>query len=222
MTRTLLLLIAGAATAVTTPATALPLKADLAMRSDYRNRGLSVTNRRPVLQGSFTLDLPKGSYAVLAVSPFKNDGRGVEAVVGAGLARSWKGTQFQLSGSASLYPGQWRDNLFELGATATRPFGPVEASLSLVYAPPQRATAHGHNLYSAVSGRLPLAHTPLAVRGTVGVETGALGHGKRDWSLGADVQWRGLTLGADWVGSGRNAANPMGRNGLVFSVSRGI
>lgn len=222
MTRTLFLLFAGAATAVATPATALPLKADLAMRSDYRNRGLSVTNRRPVLQGSFTLDLPKGGYALLAVSPFKNEGRGFEAIVGAGIARRWKGTQFQLSASASLYPGQWRDDLYELGLSATRPFGPVELGLSLVYAPPQKSTAHGHNLYSALSGRVPIAKTPFALRGSVGVEHGALGHGKRDWALGADVQWLGLTLGADWIGSGKNAANPMGRNGLVFSVSRGI
>lgn len=222
MTRTLLLLLAGAATIGATPAAALPLKADLAMRSDYRNRGLSMTNRRPVLQGNFTLDLPKGSFALLGVSPFKNEGRGVEAVLGAGIARRWQGTEFQLSGSASLYPGQWRDNLFELGLSATRPFGPVELGVSLVYAPPQRSTAHGYNLYSAVNGRVPLAQTPLALRGTAGVESGALGHGKRDWSLGAEVEVQHLVLGADWVGSSRTAANPMGRSALVFSVSRGL
>ncbi|WP_114229157.1 MULTISPECIES: TorF family putative porin [Sphingomonas] len=214
----LLLLVAGLAT----PVVALPLKADFAMRSDYRNRGLSVTNRRPVLQGNFTLDLPAGGFALAAVSPFTNDGRGVELVLGGGISRKWRGTEFQLSANASLYPGQWRDNLFEIGASATRPVGPVELGVSLVYAPPQRSTGHGANLYSAVSARLPLAHTPFALRGTAGIESGALGHGKRDWSLGSEVEVRGLTLGADWVGSSRTAADPMGRSALVFSVSREI
>lgn len=216
-----LLLLSLALTAAT-PAAALPLKADLAMRSDYRNRGLSVTNRRPVLQGNFNLELPKGGYALLGVSPFKNEGRGLELVAGSGFARKWLGADLELSATASLYPGQWRDNLYELGASASRPFGPVELGLQLVYAPPQRSTAHGHNFYSAITGRLPLAHTPFALCGSAGVENGAIGHGKRDWSLGAEVEVRHLTLGADWIGSSRTAANPMGRSALVFSVSRGI
>lgn len=222
MSRTAHSLLAGVALIVATPAIAGPLKADLAMRSDYRNRGLSMTARRPVLQGNFTLDLPQGTYALLAVSPFRNEGRGVEAVVGGGITRRWNGTEFSLSGSASLYPGQWRDNLFEVGVSATRPIGPVECSVAFTYAPPQRSTGHGHNLYSAASARLPLGHGPFALRGAIGLESGALGHGKRDWAIGADVQALGVTLGADWVDSGKTAADPMGRGALVFSVSRGI
>jgi uncharacterized protein (TIGR02001 family) len=220
MMRSFLLLPLVACLAV--PAAATPLTAQMAMRSDYRNRGLSVTNRRPVLQGSFNLALPKGSSAYAAISPFKNQGRGVELVLGAGLERKVRGTAVQFSANYSLYPGVWRDNLLELGVSATRPFGPVELGIGLVYAPPQRSTGHGHNLYSAVTGRLPLAHTPFALRATAGVERGAIGHGKRDWALGGEVAVHGLTLGADWVGSSRTAANPMGRSALVFSVSRGI
>lgn len=223
MTRTLLLL-AGAATALATsaPAAARPFKADLAMRSDYRNRGLSVTNRRAVLQGSFSLDLPAGTYALLAASPFKNEGRGVELQAGGGIVRRWRGTQFQLSANASLYPGQTRDNLYELGLSASRPFGPVELGLSFIYAPPQRSTGHGHNLYSLANARLPLGGTPFALRAAAGLESGALGHGKRDWSLGAELDLKGVTLGADLVGTAHNGANPMGRNRLVLSVSRGL
>ena len=107
MTRALYLplLIGGLCAA---PAVALPVRADLAMRSDYRDRGLSVTGRRPVLQASATIDLPRGTYALLAASPIGNGGRGVELAAGAGLVRRWRGVEVDLSVNASLYPGRWR------------------------------------------------------------------------------------------------------------------
>ena len=122
------------------PATAAPpVSVEVAVVSDYRWRGLSLTDRRPTPQATVTVDGPRGSYAFLWGPRFVNSGPDVEVQLGGGIAREVTGTTLDLSAAYSLYPGVKGLNLFELTGTASRPVGPVELGLTLVFAPGQRS-----------------------------------------------------------------------------------
>jgi uncharacterized protein (TIGR02001 family) len=148
-------------------AAASPVSLEVAVVSDYRWRGLSLTDPRPTPQATLTANGPRGSYAFLWGSPVANSGPDVEVQLGGGIAQEVAGTTLDLSAAYSLYPGVKGSNLFELTGTASRPLGPVELGLTLVYAPVQRSTGGKRNLYTEVSGRVPVAKG-LAVRGTLG------------------------------------------------------
>ncbi|MCW3798037.1 hypothetical protein OMW55_09500 [Sphingomonas sp. BN140010] len=68
---------------------------------------------------------------------------------------------------------------------------------------------------------MPVGRSRVALCGPAGIEPGAFGGGKRDWSTRVDYDLGGAALNLSRVGSARARAGQLGRNGLVLSVSRG-
>jgi hypothetical protein len=62
--------------------------------------------------------------------------------------------------------------------------------------------------------------TPLALSGSFGIEDGAFGDRKRDWTLGVSGEVAGFALGAGYVDTVRAGAGRLGRAGLVLSAGR--
>ena len=76
------------------------------------------------------------------------------------------------------------------------------------------------NAYIGVSGSHPIVGG-LSGSGSVGLENGAFGNWKKDWSLGLALDVASFTIGATYGDSARNGGDPNGKPGLVLSVSRG-
>ncbi|WP_294173178.1 TorF family putative porin [uncultured Sphingomonas sp.] len=76
------------------------------------------------------------------------------------------------------------------------------------------------NRYAALDVSLPLPCTPLTLSGALGIEDGAFGDRKRDWSLGLSGEIAGFALGASYVDTARADAGRLGRAGLALFAGR--
>lgn len=205
------------------------------IQSDYRFRGLSLSDRRPAANATLTLATSHGLYASVWAGTL-DDHNGTDGEVDAILGWTHRTDWADLSAGGIYYafPGG-HGAAAELFADVAVPFGPLRGTLGVNYAPSQRAIG-GDNLY--VHGRLSAAipGTALTLHVAGGHEHGGLvtgdsfgRTGKWDWQLGADYGWRGLTFGLAWVGNSLAAdqapsasARTMARNGIVAALSIGF
>ena len=108
----------------------------------------------------------------------------------------------------------------ELISRASAAIGPAEAGLTVAWAPAQGNLGGRSNRYAALDVSLPLPCTPLTLSGALGIEDGAFGDRKRDWSLGLSGEIAGFALGASYVDTARADAGRLGRAGLALSAGR--
>jgi uncharacterized protein (TIGR02001 family) len=208
--------------------------------SDYRFRGISQTDRRFAVQGTFTLSHSSGFYATVwgsSIDDYVAAGGDQEIDLIAGWHHSWNGTTLDMGvlyyyypNSAAFVPG-YNSDFVEPYVSVAHTFGPATAKVTANYAPSQSALSIGSgkedNLY--LSGDLSVAvpHTPLTLSGHVGHSFGpsylTIGDGYTDWNVGASYAVGSLTLGVQYVDTDGTFITPFtGRNasgsGVVGSV----
>ena len=201
-----------AATALAAPATAQSLRpvmidASATLTSDYRFRGVSLSDRKPALQGSITLSTLPGFFAS-AWGSTVNDHNGADAEID--LMAGWSGPVglFDLSAGAIHYAYVGGDgSATELFGSIALPFGPLRGTLGINFAPSQ-GNIGGDNryIYGSLSAAVP--GTPLTLKASAGHEHGALVTGdsygrigKWDWRLGAEYGWQQLIFSLAYVGN---------------------
>lgn len=180
--------------------------------SDYRFRGISLSDRDPALQVGATLSHASGFYADVYLSGideygFGDDGEGanLEVTLTGGWAGSWLGLDWDAALSAYRYPGGDNVDYVELPVQAGRSFGAVTAKLGLAYAPSQRALADEDNRYVWTGLDYAPEAWPLSLAMSVGHEEGAWApDGKTDWRFGSFIPWGRLTAGLEWIDSNRD------------------
>jgi uncharacterized protein (TIGR02001 family) len=211
-------------------ASAEPLSFEAVLVSDYRYRGVSLSDERPALQASLTWEHDSGVYGNVWASTIKEDGASLKAEVDftAGYAAELPlGIGLDLSATYYAYPGDRGFNYFEGTALVERPFGPVTAHAGLSYAPRQDAlagddgrTRSNRYLFAGVSLEVP--GTPLTLSAQVGHERGAFdlnpGGGKTDWSASAELALDRLRIGLAFVGTDAPAESGtiLGSAAIVF------
>jgi uncharacterized protein (TIGR02001 family) len=206
-----------------TPSSPPPVDVEftLAAVSDYRYRGLSLSNKKPSLQAELTATHDTGLYAALwAATIADNGGADLENQVTVGYAGEAGGIAFDLAAAYYLYPGASGDNYAEFAARVSRAVGPAEVGATLSYAPAQANIGDVDNLYAGLDASLALGPTPLTLSGNIGVEDGAFGDHKLDWSLGVSGDAVGLTFGVAYVDSSRTSRDPQGKPTIVGSISK--
>lgn len=216
---------------LTTPATAwageaakLSLDGELGVVSDYRFRGLSLSDGKPAVQGGLTASLPNGLYASAWASTIdeygeRDDGRGatVEVDYTLGWAFEVAGMSVDAAVARYTYPGGQDVDFFELPVSMSRDWADWSGTLGLAYAPAQKALGHDDNSY--VFARLAWAKpsSSFGVAVQVGRESGAFAPGgKWDWSAGVTRQFGKIELGLSLVDSDADAG------ALVASVTAGF
>ena len=172
----------------------LTVSGSVTLVSEYKFRGISLSDKNPAVQGAIGIAHDSGVYA------------------------GWKGdvapdTSLDAGLLYYAYPGSKGGDyeFFEPYAQVSRQFGPVNANVGVNFAPSQKATGSNSNIY--VHGELAaaLAGTPVTLKAHIGHSkgdtplspTGAY----TDWSLGADVAWKNLTTGIAWVDTDLKAAD---------------
>lgn len=191
------------------PAGALAIDAVVTLVSDYRYRGFSYTDNRPAIQGLLTVSHPSGAYVAAFVSNLGGDGSyggdDVEADILAGYTRSVDTLVLDMGIWNYRFPGTRRTGFVELYGASTIPLGRAKAKLGFFYAPKQRAIGRHDNLSAYADLGLPVTDTPVTLRAHAGYTTGRgstlAGPSGRymDWSIGADVRWRAVTLNLSYV-----------------------
>lgn len=200
----------------TSPPGDFTVSGSVAVVSQYRFRGISQSNNRPAVQGSITLSHKSGFYVGtwgsstsgdLGKTPVAPGGSEIDIYGGYTHTFSASGLTLDLGGYGYLYPQASVNNYYEIYGSLAKTLGPVTAKAGINYAPGQSyfrdlgVTNHNVYLYGELSSGIP--NTPVTLHAHLGHTDGGLRYLKNymDYSVGASVKWRMLTLDASLVGT---------------------
>ncbi len=194
--------------------------------SDYRFRGVSLSDKDFAVQPTITISHESGFYVgAWASNLAENTGDDVEVDLYAGFSGGEELT-YDIGATYYVYPGVSSFNYVEFTGKLGSTFGPATVGVQLSYVPSQDNTGNSDNIYYATNAALAIPDSPITLTGSIGIEDGAFtaGDEKVDWSIGANAAIQGFTLGVAYVDSNRRsifAANDA-KAGVVFSLSYGF
>jgi uncharacterized protein (TIGR02001 family) len=195
--------------------------------SDYRYRGLSLSEGKPALQATLDADLGKGGCASFWFSTIR-DGRRTQTELEADLGKEFEvasNLSLDLSATYYAYPSDSHGNYAEATAILSTTRGPFTGRLGMGLAPAQSAMRndagirHG-NAYYFAGAEFLLPRTPVKLAAQAGYERGAFDEaprgGKWDWNFGATVEIHTLLLGLTYVDSNVAAQKVVGSAAIQF------
>ena len=202
------------------------LTGGVAVVSDYRFRGVSLSDKDFAVQPYLTVKHESGLYVGAWGSNIsENAGDEVEVDLYAGFAGGEEVT-YDIGATYFLYPGVSGLNYVEFTGKLGSTYGPATVGVQLSYAPSQDNTGNVDNIYFGTNATIALPNSPISIVGSMGVEDGAFSAGseKVDWSLGLTAAVSGFTLGVSYVDANRRTifAPEDSSGGVVFSVSYGF
>ncbi len=198
--------------------------------SDYRFRGVSLSDREFAIQPTVTLTHESGLYlGAWASNIAENTGSDAELDFYAGFAGG-EAITYDIGATYYVYPGVSSINYVEAIGKLGTTVGPATLGLQVAYVPEQDNTGDADNLYFGTNASIGIPNTPVKLLGSVGYEDGAFADKKIDWTLGLTAEVSGFTLGASYVDTNRNVLSATTENlgrklskaGLVFSISYGF
>jgi uncharacterized protein (TIGR02001 family) len=198
----------------------------VAVVSDYRFRGVSLSDKDFAVQPFLTISHESGLYAgVWGSNIAENSGDDVEVDLYAGFSGGEELT-YDIGATYYLYPGVSSFNYVEFTGKLGSTVGPANVGVQLSYVPSQDNTGNNDNIYFGTNANIAVPNTPISIVASMGVEDGAFtaGNEKVDWSLGLTAAVSGFTLGASYVDTNRRSvfAFKDSTAGVVFSVSYGF
>lgn len=206
------------------PAAAVDVTAELGLVSDYRYRGISLSDGKPAAQASISVEHDSGAYVSIWSSTIEEPGfdADIEVDFAAGYALEVTDKlSLDLSATYYVYPSEAGSNYVEATAALERTIGPAALSLGYSFVPRQHGTRDEAgkkraNNYAFVGASYELLKLPLTLGAELGHERGFFDGvdegGKWDWSLGANMKLEKLRLGLDFSGT------PAGPDALVLSL----
>lgn len=204
----------------------ITLTGGIAVVSDYRFRGVSLSDKDFAVQPYLTVKHESGLYAgVWASNLAENAGDDLEVDLYAGFAGGDELT-YDIGATYYVYPGVSSFNYVEFTGKLGSTLGPATVGVQLSYVPSQDNTGNDDNWYYATNASVALPGTPLNLTGSIGIEDGAFtaGDEKVDWSLGINASTKGFTLGVAYVDTNRRSifAFEDSKAGVVFSLAYGF
>jgi len=209
-----------AASALSTPAFAqeeeaasgpFSLSGGIAVTSDYRFRGISLSNEKVAVQPTLTVSHESGLYAgVWGSSLPDSDAYGkFELDLYAGFnTEVASGTSVDLGVTYYTYPGSddggAPTDYFEGIGKLSHDIGPVSVTGMVAYAPKQNSLGDDDNIYLNLGAGFGVPNTPLTLTAGIGYNDGSLGlvspDGKYvDWSVGASAAAGPLTFTVQYI-----------------------
>ncbi len=194
---------------------------DLTAVSDYRFRGISLSDKDPAFQPSFTVSHESGFYgSVWGSNVADNGGDDIEIDLIAGYATTLGTFDVDVNATYYAYPGADNLDYWELIGTVSHAVGPATVGALFAFTPKQDDTMPKRGIYYALNGELPLGDSGIALTASFGIEDNAFYDNKRDWSLGVSGEVLGFSVGAAYVGTSHTGGDPLGNDGIVVSVGR--
>jgi uncharacterized protein (TIGR02001 family) len=198
----------------------------VALMSDYRFRGVSLSDKDFAVQPYLTVSHESGLYVGAWGSNLsENDGDDVELDLYAGFSGG-DALTYDIGATYYVYPGVSNVNYVEFTGKLGSTVGPATVGVQLSYVPSQDNTGNDDNIYFGTNASIAVPNTPISIVGTMGIEDGAFtaGSEKVDWSLGLNAAVAGFTLGVSYVDTNRRTifAPKDSSAGVVFSISYGF
>ena len=229
-----------AATAISTPAfaqdeteapDAFTITGSATVVSDYRFRGFSQTNEDPTIQGGFTVAHESGVYVGTWGSGIgfgqALGGNGTEIDVFAGFAKEvTSGLTVDIGATLYLYPGISDSTIIEPYLSLTGTVGPATIKGGVAWAPKgQDSLGDFSSVYVYTDAAIGIPNTPVKLKAHLGYADsdsflGGLDGEVFDYSFGAEVSWKALTLGVSYVNTDETTAlgwkDAIGADGAVL------
>lgn len=187
---------------------------EIALVSDYRWRGLSLSDGDPSLQAEATLAFDNGAWLWGNANSVGDALGGAEIALGAGLTRTFAGLEWTLGATRYLYPGEADIDYTEADLTAARTIGALTLSAGIEYAPPQDDVA-APDSYLWIGAEYA-ASERVTLHARVGQDDGAFAPAPFafDYGLGVSAAVGPICLELSYVDA--ETATPA----IVFGVSR--
>lgn len=190
--------------------------------SDYRFRGVSLSDEEVALQGGITVNSDVGFYVGTWASTIEQyAGAETELDIFAGYAREFGAVKVDVGVLGYIYPGGDDVDYVEVYAKGGGSIGPASVLLGVAYDPEQNAIGGDDNWYYTGDLGIGIPDTPITLKGHVGYEDGSLAGpdgDKIDWLAGVDITVLGLTFGAAYVDTDRQG-DPLADATAVLSLS---
>ena len=193
--------------------------------SDYRFRGISQTDKRFAVQGTFSIAHASGLCATVwgsSIDDYVYNGADQEIDLSAGYRKTFGKTTVDGGVLYYYYPGSGGINsdFFEPYLSVAQAFGPVTAKVTANYAPKQSALSIGSgredNLYLAGDLSAAIPKTPLSLTAHLGHSYGpsylTIGKGYTNWGFGGSVTVKNFTAGLSYVDTNGVFITPSGRD----------
>lgn len=213
----------------TEPAPAVTITGSATIVSDYRFRGFSQSNEEAAIQGGFTITHESGAYIGTWGSSigFNN---GTEIDVYGGFAKELTpGLTGDIGATLYLYPGSTNTTVIEPYIALTGTLGPASLKGGVAFAPSGQVSLgrdSGVYVYGDLAVGVP--NTPIKLKAHAGYsESDSFLGGSDgevfDYSLGAEVTWKAITLGVAYINTDAPTAlgykEAVGADGaVVFSI----
>ncbi len=208
----------GATASAAEPATSV--SATVALVSDYRFRGVTVSGKDPALQGEIALESAYGHLGVWGSSIESFNGAGLELDATVGRSFALFGLDNDAGLIAYVFPGGSDTDYVEVYVRTGGEFAVLGWSAGINYAPDQRNIGGTDSVYGHFELSLPLARPSLRLDAGMGFEDGAFGDNKWDWHLGLAWAIHGFDLSLAYVDARDDARAISGT--AVFTISRGF
>jgi len=192
------------------PPADLTITGGVTLASQYRFRGISLSDEEFAVQGTINLNHASGFYAGVWSSSLDGfgelGGSNTELDIYGGFKKEVaSGVTLDAGLLYYAYPGSSGGDFefFEPYANISGAIGPATAKVGVAFAPSQDALADNSNLYvfGDVSAGIPGA--PVTLKAHLGYSEGdtpLTPTGEYlDWLVGADFVWKNLTLGVAYV-----------------------
>jgi uncharacterized protein (TIGR02001 family) len=174
--------------------------------SDYRFRGVSLTNEKPTLQGTATVSHESGFYVgvwgsgLATASPFG----GSEIDIYGGWGGDVAGVTLDANVTQYTYPGQISAGAYdyvEVLSSVSKDFGPVNAKVGVGFVPEQSGYGNASAFYVYNDLAVAIPSTPLTLKAHGGFNKSDFNIDDKafDYSIGVDTTWKALTLGVSYV-----------------------
>jgi uncharacterized protein (TIGR02001 family) len=193
----------------------------IAALSDYRFRGVSLNNEKLAIQPEIAISHESGAYLTFWGSNVAdNGGDDIEIDVTLGFAKEFGDITADVGVVGYFYPGASGLNYGEILGSLSAPLGKGSVGVNIAYAPDQNNIGGQDNIYWGAFGEMPIGETPITLNASIGVEDGAFGDNKVDWSFGADIDIEGFTAGVKYIDTARSFGLAGADGTVVFSLSK--
>ncbi|QKG70232.1 TorF family putative porin [Erythrobacter mangrovi] len=217
-----------------TSAGGFTLSGNVALTTDYRFRGVSLSSGDPAIQGGFDVAHESGFYVgTWASSISGGDAYGdMELDVYGGWSGDiTDGVSLDVGAIYYIYPTEdigANVDYYEFLASVGFSLGPVETTLGVGYSPDQDSLGDDDNLYLYTDVGVGIPNTPITLTGHIGYTDGALAppllagaddDTGLDWSIGASIAHGPFEFGVAYVGVEGPSINEFTDDAVVATIS---
>lgn len=197
---------------------AYTISANVGYVSDYRFRGVSLSDEDFALQGGIDVEHNSGFYVGTWGSSIESfNGSEFELDLYGGYATELSGTSVDLGVLAYTFPGGDNADYYEIYTSASRTIGNIDVGAGFAYVPSQDNVGNQDNIYIYGDLGYAIPDTPISVAAHLGYEDGAFGDKRTHWSLGATYEFKSLAFNASYIDTSENGAGF--DSTIVFSVA---